>query len=460
MVLDAVLSRFMEQSPVTVMAQLALGRALEPAWIDDLFEKHRQRQYTRDLLFSTTVDLMALVALGLQPSVHAAAQARKDLPVSLTALYDKINNTEVSLSRALVAGSAQRLEPLLKEIRGRQEPLCPGYRIRVVDGNHLPASDKRLAPLRSFRGAALPGHSLVVYDPDAEVVLDMVPCEDAHAQEQTLMPSLLAGAQPGELWIADRNFCTTAILSRWDQRGAAFVVREHSSHPHPAVLGALDEVGRIETGTVHEQPVEMRVGQGAVTLRRIEVHLDQPTENGDTIIRILTNLPGTKTAGEIAALYRRRWTIEGMFQWLESVLHSEVRTLGYPRAALFAFSVAVLAFNVLSTIRTAIERQHGIDRQGSGALSFFYVANEIRSSHKGMMIAVLTEAWRSFDDLSSKELSRVFLDVAARVAPKTLRKHPRGSKKVLKKGYAPGHIARSHLATARVLAGKKSAQSP
>src|SRR6266852_7517906 len=119
------------------------------------------------------------------------AQARKDLPVSLAALYDKINNTEPELARALVTGSAQRLEPLVREIRKTQKPVFLGYRIRVLDGNHLPASEKRLAPLRSFRGAALPGHSLVVYDPDAGLVVDLVPCEDAHAQERTLVPSLL-----------------------------------------------------------------------------------------------------------------------------------------------------------------------------------------------------------------------------------------------------------------------------
>ena len=457
MVLDAVLSRFIEHSPVTVMAQLALGRALGPEWMDALFEEHRQRQYTRELLFSTTVDLMTTVAVGLQPSIHAAAQARKDLPVSLAALYDKINNTEPSLARALVAGSAQRLEPVVKEIRGKQAPLCPGYRIRVVDGNHLPASQKRLAPLRSFRGAALPGHSLVVYDPDAGIVIDLVPCEDAHAQERTLMPSLLAAAQPGELWIADRNFCTTGILSGWHKQGAAFVVREHGSSPNPTVLEKLRKVGRVETGTVYEQLVEIEVGEDTIKVRRIEVHLDQPTEDGDTVIRILTNLPGTKGAEEISMLYRRRWSIENMFQWLESVLHSEVRTLGYPRAALFAFSVAVLAFNVLSTIRAAVEHQHGIDPEEKAGISLYYVANEIKTTYKGMTIAVPGEAWRPYQDLSNKELGRVFLEIAARVNPKTMRKHPRGPKKIVKKGYVPGLVARRHVSTARVLASGRPA---
>jgi len=458
MVLDAVLSRFIEHSPVTVMAQLALGRALDPEWMDALFEKHRQRQYTRDLMFSTVVDIMAVVAVGLQPSVHAAAQARKDLPVSLAALYDKINKVEPSLARALVAGSAERLDPVVKGITSNQAPLFPGYRIRVLDGNHLPSSEKRLAPLRGFRGAALPGHALVVYDPDAGMVIDLVPCEDAHAQERTLMPSILAAAQPGELWIADRNFCTTGILSGWHRRGATFVVREHGSSPNPTLLGKLRKIGRVETGTVYEQDVEIEPADGTIKLRRIEVLLDQPTEDGDTLIRILTNLPRTKNAEEIAALYRRRWTIETMFQWLESVLHSEVRTLGYPRAALLAFSVALVAFNVLSAIRSAIERQHGIDAQEKAGLSLYYVANEIRTGYRGMMIAVPSEAWRQYQEISSKELTRAFLEIAAYADPKTLRKHPRGPKRIVKKGYVPGYVARKHVSTARVLATGRPAR--
>ena len=111
MALDAIVARFIKHSPVTVMARLALGRALDAQWIDALFEQHSERQYTRELLFSTTVDLMSVVAVGLRPSLHAAAKAATDLPVSISALYDKVNRTEPGLVRALVAGSAAPRNP-------------------------------------------------------------------------------------------------------------------------------------------------------------------------------------------------------------------------------------------------------------------------------------------------------------------------------------------------------------
>ena len=136
------------------MARTALEHALPAGWVDEVFDQHRERQYPRELLFSTVVELMTLVSLGLRPSLHGAARTMKTLPVSLAALYDKVNRTEPGILRALVRGSAERLAPVAAAVDGGTT--LPGWRLRVLDGNHLPASEKRLAPLRERRGAALP----------------------------------------------------------------------------------------------------------------------------------------------------------------------------------------------------------------------------------------------------------------------------------------------------------------
>ncbi|BFG81395.1 hypothetical protein PTKU46_94290 [Paraburkholderia terrae] len=236
---DEVMKRFEQQAPVCVMARLALQRAIAPQWIDEVFAEHRQRQYPRELLFSTVVELMTLVSLGLSPSLHAAATQTKPLPVSLAALYEKVNRTEPAILRALVQGSAQRLGPVLAALPC--QPSLPGWRVRVLDGNHLPASEKRLAALREQRGAALPGHALVVYEPDLGLVTDLVAIEDAHAQERSAMAPLIECAGAGELWLADRNFCTGTIPQGWHQaqacrarraeyrRGAAVAARSRAS---------------------------------------------------------------------------------------------------------------------------------------------------------------------------------------------------------------------------------------
>lgn len=137
------------------------------------------------------------------------------------------------LVRALVQQSLVRLSEVLTPMMKDKAPTVPGYCLRIVDGNHLPASEKRLKPLRGFRGAALLGHSLVVYDPDLDLVVDLVPCEDAHAQDRSLMQTAQSQAQPEDLWIVDCNFSTRRIFCGLHGRGSSFIVREHGCTPHP-----------------------------------------------------------------------------------------------------------------------------------------------------------------------------------------------------------------------------------
>ena len=72
------------------MARMALEHALPAGWVDAVFEAHRQKQYSRELLVSTVVELTTLVSLGLRPSLHAPARQMPTLPVWLGSLYDRV----------------------------------------------------------------------------------------------------------------------------------------------------------------------------------------------------------------------------------------------------------------------------------------------------------------------------------------------------------------------------------
>jgi IS4 transposase len=331
----------------------------------------------------------------------------------------------------------------------------------VLDGNHLPASEKRLAALREQRGAALPGHALVVYEPDLGLVTDLIAVEDAHAQERSAVAPLLECAGPGELWLADRNFCTSTILLGWHQAQASFIVREHGRNsPALAGSGPWVEAARIETGQVREQRIDLKSGlQG---WRRIELQLDQPTEAGDTVIRLWSNLPGAVGAHEIARLYRKRWRIEGMFQRLESVLHSEIRTLGHPRAALLGFTVAVLAYNVLAMLKRSVETAHAAaDETGAPPpeVSTYYLAVQIRSQYEGMLIALPPNEWSHWSDATPDVIASKLLELARCVDPAQVRTRRRGPKTRKPAPYVDGAVARAHHSTARLLKRAKGGTS-
>lgn len=432
------------------MAHLALDRALPASWIDEVFQAHRQRQYPRELLFSSVVELMLLVTLGLRPSLHAAARKMADqLPVSLAALYAKVQRTEPAVLRALVQGSAERLAPLVQCLPERQS--LAGWQLRVFDGNHLPASEKRLAPLRGFRGAALPGHTLVVYDPDSALVCDIVACEDAHESERTGAAALIERAQARQVWIGDRHFCTQAIVQGLTERGSGCIVREHARHPKLRATGPWSSTTDIETGGVREQAIELaQPHEGTLKhWRRIEIILDTPTDSGDETIVLWSNLPPEVDAATIAQLYRKRWRIEGLFGRLESVLHSEIRTLGHPRAALLGFAVAVLAYNVLALLKQLIEQAHRPEHPELD-VSTYHLAVDITSDYGTMLKMLAPEHWPRADD-DPRQLVEHLLLLARRMSPKQLATSKRKPKAVRAKGYVNGSIARSHVSTARVL---------
>src|SRR5206468_7945006 len=93
--LGAVFERFVEKSPISVMVRASLERVLGADRLDLWYERTAQKQYTRDLLFSSVYDLMNQVVFCIQPSVRAAYQAHQhDVGTSLVSVYNKLNGLE------------------------------------------------------------------------------------------------------------------------------------------------------------------------------------------------------------------------------------------------------------------------------------------------------------------------------------------------------------------------------
>jgi hypothetical protein len=451
MYLEAVFDRFVKKSPVTVMTRALLENALAPAAINALFGEHAEWQYERTLLFSSVVDLMGMVVCRLQPSIHTAYKAVKDtLPVSLAAVYDKVNGIEPAVTAALVRHAASQLAPVIEAMGGQQPPLLPGYRTRIIDGNHLAATERRLAVLRQSKAGPLPGHALVILDPALMLALDMIGCEDGHAQERSLFADVLSRVAPADLWIGDRNFCTTGFLQGVVARKGSFAIRQHANLPI-ASSGTLRRRGRCSTGAVFEQSVTIVGDDGEpIKFRRIVVHPDEPTRDGDTEIAILTNVPARRaTAARIADIYGERWTVEGLFQTLTHILSGEIPSLGYPKAALFAFGVALVSYNIASVVRAALRAKFGHD-QVEDEVSWYYVANEVRVVSGGMDVALDEEVWTRFHAMPPQELSRALLDYASHVRLPAFTRIKRGPKKPVPP--RAKYANTPHVSTARLLA--------
>jgi len=327
--------------------------------------------------------------------------------------------------------------------------LLPGHRVRIVDGNHLAATERRLKVLRGSIAGPLPGHALVVLDPSLMLATHIIPCEDGHAQERSLSAKLIELVDANDVWIADRNFCTSTLLSGVAARDAFYVIRHHANM-RLVSAGTLKEIGRTDTGTVYEQRVtSMDPSRKPMEMRRVVIRLDKPTRDDDTEMAILTNLPRSAAdALVVANLYRKRWTLETMFQSLTLMLEGEISALGYPRAALFGFGIALAAYNVLSTVQAALRAQFGVAKV-QDEVSGYYVANEVRATASGMAIAIEPVAWERFHAMTPVALAREMLRWAGAVKLAKLKRHARGPKKPVPK--RTRFAKDTHVSTAQLL---------
>ena len=450
MLLGQVFERFAAKTPFAVMSRSLLERILTPESLDLLFDEKSDAQYTRELTFSSVVDLMGQVVTSAYRSVRAAFLDQTfHIPVSLTSLYNKLQGDEPAVSAGLVDHTAGQLRTLIDEVGGTLPEPVKGYRMFVLDGNCIAATEHRLAETRDYSAAPLPGKSLCIFQPSYQLITHVVPCEDGHTQERALVGPVLDLVKADTLWVADRNFCFQSFLMGIAKKLGFFVIRAHAGLNYK-VSSELREVGRCETGMVFEQDIVIGDGEDGFVLlaRRVVVRLDKATEDGDWELAIVTNLPAVVSAVVVAEVYRKRWTIEGGFLDLTTTLNCEIKTLCYPRAALLVFCVAVVAYNMQSAIKGVMRSVHG-EAKVEADLSRYYVSGEIGQVYRGMMVALPPEVWAVFRDMGMGEYVAFLKRLAQGVDFSRYPKAGRGPKKArIKRRYDPAH---PHVSVAKIL---------
>lgn len=453
---DPSLLAFVRMAPLCVVTRALFEHLFRPEQIDPWFRQNAIAQYDHELTFSALVQLMAAVAFRRQSTVRSAYLAPRDepWPVTISAVYQKLQNVEPHLCAALLADTAIALNELI-EASGQplQRPL-PGYRVVAVDGSHAAATDRRLKVLRGKPEAPLPAQSLVVRDYQTGLLCAMVPEQDAHASEKALIPKLYDQMRADDVWIGDRQFAMSSLMKGLVQRDAFFVVRRHGRGPHLEVLGEYGASVTTEAGSrIDECPASVAIGlEQPLNVRMIRIHLAQPTQDGDEELFVLSNLPEAISAETIAELYRSRWRIEGAFQVVENSMHGEVKSLGYPKAALFAMTLSMVAYNVIVTVKHYMAASLAVEVD---AISDHRIGVEVQTITEGMLIALPPERWQPLGGLSVLSLASWLKQVLSKLDAKRYIKTIRGVKKPrVKRNGTSNHVA-THL----LLKGKKKSKN-
>lgn len=415
-------------SPMAVLVRGYVERWLNGPVLRRLAQEVDSDNYERKITLEALLAVMLDAVIGMQPSVHAAAVARRDQwQGSLQALYTKLGRIDPLFSSDLVRETATQITPLIKKLGVKDDW---DSRVKILDGTMPDASENRLGVLRGLRAVGLPAQCVVIYDRASGVCDRVVVDEDAYASEKTLAEPLLMEAEPGEIYVADRNFATSRIFAQLIGQQAFFVIREHRQALVYQAEGAAHFCGPGSSGDVLEGSVQLydRFSDCTWTLRRIVVSLEQPTSEGETEVRLLTNLPQRHTAERIAELYRDRWTIERHFHLIKRELKGQMPSLGEPRTAIFALCLSLAAGNVLMMLKALERTRRPKSAKPDRVLSGYYVALEISRSFAAVEALTAARDWNRIARFSVAELIEWSCRLADRIPWSRFLTHPRGPK--------------------------------
>lgn len=346
--------------------------ALEPGFLEDIYEHNRGRGYTAILTFSHFVTVIR-DCLVIHRSGHRGmleAQAQDTLTVDDSNIYRKLARMPVAVSQALLRQSTQRLKALMPEAaRAPLPPSVDKFDVIIIDGKKIKDAAKRLKPCRGFGGKLHGAKVLVAVDARSGLALAMHSSLDGESNDvplvRGLLPQVREHTQRPVLWIADRQFGDLTTPGRLSQGEDQYLVRLRKglifqADPAVAAVEGVDEQGRAWVDQVGW------LGKGReLYVRRIELLREGEDQGGDqggdqAVILITSLLDREVHATEdLLELYRRRWGIEQCFQ--QVVEQFELRQLigCTPRAILFQTSFCLLLYNLVQVVKAYVAEDAG-----------------------------------------------------------------------------------------------------
>jgi IS4 transposase len=244
----------------------------------------------------------------------------------------------------------------LSERAGCGLPHQGGAVLRLIDATPIPLGSLCRWARCNGRTRGLKAH--VVYDPDADrpVRLEITP-----ATVNDVVAGRAQPIEPGATYVFDKAYVDYAWWLRLHQAGCHFVTRPKTNVPlrlvEPRPLGQADrQEAAIDSDAVVQLASQQRT-RLPILLRRIILR----RQDGRRLTLLSNDLE--RAAGDIAALYKKRWQIELLFRWIKQ--HLKIKTfLGRSENAVRLQIIAAMIAYLL--LRIAAHRS----RAGMRALRF------------------------------------------------------------------------------------------
>lgn len=373
--------------------------------------------------------VVLLVALGQpRPSGNTGAycRARAKLPVSVIR----------RLSCELADGCERKVP---------KKWLWWGHHVKLVDGTTVSMPDTKdnqaeyPQSTAQDEGLGFPLARLVVLLSLATALISdgaMGPYAGKETGETALLRELLDRLDPQDILLADRYYCSYFMICLLMERKVRIVTRLHQKRTadfrRGQRLGPGDHLvqwSRPAKPDWMDQATYDRMPP-SITVREVEVHVDQPGFRTESLIVVTTLLDAKKYRQEdLAELYHKRWLVELDIRGIKITLGMDVLRAKSPEMVRREIWSCVLAYNLIrQTMLASAQQANRSPRQ----LSFTATLQKIAAS----WIVVLLVEESVQRDLLDEHLHDMALHKVGhrpdRIEPRAVKRRPKPHKLLTK----------------------------
>jgi len=290
-------------------------------------------------------------------NTSAYCQARKRLPLST--LHELHQHTAFELER-----------------RVSSQQLWLGRRVKVVDGTGVSMPDtvenqkEFPQPGNQKKGCGFPVATLVgCFSLATGALLDWVE-GNLKNNEQSLCRKLFHLFEKGDVLLADRGFCSYALIATMINKMVDCVIRLTSVRNTDWRCGK--RLSKNERLVIWEKPVqrpkawskrEWNALPDVITLRLLKIPVEMiPGFRTKTLILVTTFTdPIEISAEDLAILYLRRWRIELYFRDIKITLDMDVLRCKTPEMVRKEIAMHVISYNFIRALMQRAVHEYEID---------------------------------------------------------------------------------------------------
>jgi hypothetical protein len=316
--------------------------------------------------------------------------------------------------------------------------LYRGRPVKVVDGStvSMPDTPENQAAYPQAKtqkaGVGFPiARILVVFSLAVGTVLEVAvgPYQGKQTSELALLRLVIEQFQPGDLFLADRFFCSYWGIATLLGRGVDVVVRLHQCRSADFRRGR--RLGREDHLVIWTRPKQMpdwmtRAEYDAmparVTIRELRVRVADKTKRVRSLV-IVTTLLDAKVdpAKDLGGLFRQRWDAELDLRSLKAEMRMDVLRTRSPEMVRKEVAAHLLAYNLIRGIMAEAARVEEIKPRG---ISFKGALHTVRAFEQGHLYdpsRIKADLPRLLELIGRKRLS----DRPDRYEPRAVKRRPK-----------------------------------